>query len=67
MQQLGSILSVTVAETADLCKCLAASEDKARISQMVCDYEECGLSTFHHDCVQMVHVFEQLILPHIID
>ena len=38
MQQLGSFLSATVAETADLRKRLAASEEKAKISQMVRDY-----------------------------
>ena len=67
MQQLGSFLSATVAETADLRKRLAASEEKARISQMVRDYEERGVSTFHHDRWQMAHVFEQIIAPNIVD
>ena len=34
---------------------------------MVRDYGEHGVSTFHHNCWQMAHVFDQLILPHIID
>ena len=34
---------------------------------MVRDYEERGVSTFHHDRWQMAHVFKQLILPHIVD
>ena len=67
MQQLGSFLSASVAETADLCRRLAASEEKARINQMVRDYEERGVSTFHHNRGQMVHVFQQIILPHIVD
>ena len=67
MQQLGSFLSASVAETADLRKRLVASEEKARINQMVCDYGERGVSTFHHDRWQMAHVFQQLILPHIVD
>ena len=67
MKQLGSFLSASVAETADLCQRLAAPEEKARINQMVRNYEERGVSTFHHDCGQMVHVFTQIILPHIID
>ena len=67
MQQLGSFLSASVAETADLRGRLAASEEKARINQMVRDYEEHGVSTFHHDRGQMAHVFHQIILPHIVD
>ena len=67
MQQLGSFLSASVAETADLCKRLAVSEEKDRINQMVRDYEERGVSTFHHDRSQMAHVFKQIILPHIIN
>ena len=67
MQQLGSFLSATVAETATLRRRLAASEEKARINQMVRDYEERGVSTFHHDREQMRHVFRQTILPHIVD
>ena len=67
MQQLGSFLSASVAETADLCRRLAVSEEKARINQMVRDYEERGVSTFHHDRGQMAHVFTQIILPHIVD
>ena len=42
MQQLGSFLSASVAETADLRRRLGASKEKARINQMVRDYE--GLS-----------------------
>ena len=57
MQQLGSFLSATVAETATLRRRLAVSEEKARINQMVRDYEERGISTFHHDRWQMAHVF----------
>ena len=34
---------------------------------MVRDYEERGVSTFHHDRGQMAHVFQQIILPHIVD
>ena len=34
---------------------------------MVRDYEERGVSTFHHDCQQMFHVLWQIILPHIVD
>ena len=34
---------------------------------MVRDYEERGVSTFHHDRGQMQHVFRQIILPHIVD
>ena len=67
MQQLGSFLSASLAETADLRKRLAASEERARINQMVRDYEEHGVSTFHHDRWQMAHVFNQIILPHIVD
>ena len=67
MQQLGSFLSASVAETADLCRRLAASEEKAKINQMVRNYEERGVSTFHHDRGQMRHVFRQIILPHIVD
>ena len=67
MQQLGSFLSASVAETAYIPKRLAASEEKARINQMVRDYEERGVSTFHHDRWQMAHVFKQIILPHIVD
>ena len=67
MQQLGSFLSASVAETADLRKRLAALEERARINQMVHDYEERGVSTFHHDRWQMAHVFKQIILPHIVD
>ena len=29
------------------------------------DYEESGVSTFHHDHYQMAHVFESIIVPHI--
>ena len=67
MQQLGSFLSASVAETADLRRRLAVSEEKARINQMVRDYEERGVSTFHHDRGQIAHVFAQIILPHIVD
>ena len=67
MQQLGSFLSASVAETADRRRCLAVSEEKARINQMVRDYEERGISTFHHDRWQMAHAFKQIILPHIVD
>ena len=67
MQQLGSFLSASVAETAYLRRRLAASEEKARINQMICDYEERGVSTFHHDRWQKAHVFKQIILPHIVD
>ena len=67
MQQLGSFLSASVAETADLCRRLAASEEKAKINQMVRDYKERGVSTFHHGRGQMAHVFAQIILPHIVD
>ena len=34
---------------------------------MVRDYDERGVSTFHHDRGQMAHVFEQLIAPNIVD
>ena len=34
---------------------------------MVRNYEERGVSTFHHDCWQMAHVFNQIILPRIVD
>ena len=37
------------------------------INPMVRDYEERGVSTFHHDRWQMAHVFNQTILPHIVD
>jgi hypothetical protein len=67
MQQLGSFLSASVAETADLRRRLAALEENARINQMVRDYEGRGVSTFHHDRGQMQHVFRQIILPHIVD
>ena len=67
MQRLGSFLSASVAETADLRGRLAVSEEKARINQMVRDYEERGVSSFHHDRWQMAHVFKQIILPHIVD
>ena len=67
MQQLGSFLSASVAETADLRRRLAASEEKVGINQMLSDYEERGVSTFHHDRGQMQHVFRQIILPHIVD
>ena len=67
IQQLGSFLSASVAKTADLRRRLAVSEEKATINQMVRDYEERGVSTFHHDRWQMAHVFKQIILPHIVD
>ena len=67
MQQLGSFLSAQQAKNDDLEKCLAAFKEKARINQMVCDYEERGVSTFHHDRYQLAHVFESVILPHITD
>ena len=67
MQQLGSFLSASIAETANLRRRLAASEEKAKINQMVRDYEGRGVSTFHHDRGQMKHVFRQTILPHIVD
>ena len=67
MQQLGSFLSAYVAETADLHRRLAASEERARINQLLRNYEERGVSTFHHDRWQMAYVFTQLILPHIVD
>ena len=34
---------------------------------MARDYEERGISTFHHDRWQMAHVFKQIMLPHIVD
>ena len=34
---------------------------------MVRDYQERGISTFHHDRGQMAHVFQQIILPHIVN
>ena len=34
---------------------------------MVRDHKERGVSTFHHDCYQMGHVFEMTILQHITD
>ena len=67
MQQLGSFLSASVAETADLRKRLAVSEEQARINQMVRDYKERGVSTFHHNRWQMAHAFNHIILPHIVD
>ena len=67
MQQLGSFLSASVAETADLCWHLAALEEKARSNQMVRDCKERGVLTFHHDCGQMAYVFHQIILPRIVD
>ena len=57
MEQPGSFLSASVAETADLRKRLAVSEEKAMINQMVRDYKERGVSTFHHDRWRMAHVF----------
>ena len=67
MQQMGSFVSASVAETADLCERLVVSEEKARINQMVRDYEERGVSTFHHNRWQMAHVVKQIILRHIVD
>ena len=67
MQQLGSFMQQLQAKNDDLEKRLAASEEKARINQMVRDHEERGVSTFHHDRCQMAHVFEMLVLPHISD
>ena len=67
LQQLGCFLSASAAKTADLRRRLAASEEKAKINQMVRDYKERGVSTFHHDRWQMAHVFKQIILPHIVD
>ena len=67
MQQLGSSLLAQQARNDDLKKHLAASEEKARINQMVRDHEGRGVSTFHHDRYQMAHVFEMLVLPHISD
>ena len=37
------------------------------INQMVRDYKERGVSTFHHDRWRMAHVFKQLVVPHIVD
>ena len=34
---------------------------------MLRNYEERGVSTFHHDRWQVAHVFKQIILPHIVD
>ena len=34
---------------------------------MVRDYEERGVSTFHHDRYQMAHAFESIILLHVTD
>ena len=61
MQQVGSFLSASVAETADLRRRLVVSEEKARINQMVRNYEERGISTFHHEsladgsCISAAH------------
>ena len=65
MQQLGSFMKQLQAKNDDLEKRLAASEEKARISQIVCDHEERGDLLFHHDRYQMAQLFESLILPHI--
>ena len=67
MQQLGSLLSAQQPKNDDLEKRLAASEEKVRINQMVRDHEECGVSTFHHSCYHMAHVFESIIPPHMTD
>ena len=67
IQQLGSFLSAQQAKNDVLEKHLAASEEKARINQMVHDHEERGVSTSHYDRYQMAHVFESIILPHITD
>ena len=61
MQQFGWFMQRLQAKNDDLEKCLSASEEKARINQMVRDYEERGVSTFHHDCYHMAHVFEMLV------
>ena len=67
MQQLGSSLSAQKAKNDDLEKGLAASEEKARITQMVRDHKEHGVLTFHHDRYQTGHVSEMMVLPHITD
>ena len=67
MQLLGSLLSAQQAKNDDVEKLLATFKKKARINQMVRDHKERGVSTFHHDCYHMAHVFESIILPHITD
>ena len=57
MQQLGPYLLAKDAETADLRKRLAASKERAKINQMVCDHEERGVSTFHHNHWRMYSMF----------
>ena len=67
MQQLGSLLSAQQAKNDDLETRLAASQEKARIPQMVHDHEERGVFAFHHSYIHMAYVVESIILPHITD
>ena len=61
IQQLNLYLSAKHAETADLRKRPAASKERARLNQMVRDHKERGVSTFHHDCLQIAHVYLMLL------
>ena len=67
MQQLVPYPLAKEAELADLGKKLTADNKRAKLNQMVRHLEELGVSSWHFPRADMVHIFNEIILPRITD